>query len=343
MNISILNPAEHPHWDELLLTADRATFFHSSAWARVLCESYGYTPLYFTTIEKGKLCGLISVMEIKSFLTGKRGVSLPFTDMCSPLAKDQAIFAALLKEAAAYGRQVGWKQLEIRGGACFLAKEPFCAEHLVHTLELNADETEVSAKFKPNIRRNIRKAEKESVKVTIDRSLESVVAFYQLHCGTRRNHGLPPQPWSFFRKIHKHVIATGKGFVAMAEFRDRWVAGAVIAVYRDQAIYKYGASERNFQHLRPNNLVLWKAIQWCCQKGIRSFSFGRTEPKNEGLAQFKRAWGTLERKLRYFKYDLTIDRFVMSKKSGAASHALFRIMPLSVLKMVGEISYRHYG
>ncbi|RPJ11072.1 MAG: methicillin resistance protein, partial [Deltaproteobacteria bacterium] len=77
MNISILNPIEHPDWDDLLLTADRATFFHTTAWARVLSESYGYKPLYFAAIDNGKLAGLIPVMEIDSWLTGKRGVSLP--------------------------------------------------------------------------------------------------------------------------------------------------------------------------------------------------------------------------------------------------------------------------
>ena len=44
MNISIINPIKHPDWDDLLLTADRATFFHTTAWARVLSESYGYKP-----------------------------------------------------------------------------------------------------------------------------------------------------------------------------------------------------------------------------------------------------------------------------------------------------------
>lgn len=201
----------------------------------------------------------------------------------------------------------------------------------------------MSRNFKSSVRRNIRKAEKEGVRVTIERSLDSVAAFYRLHCGTRRHHGLPPQPWAFFRNIHKHIIATGNGFVVLAGIQDRRVAGAVFAVYRGQAIYKYGASDRSFLHLRPNHLVMWKAIRWCCLNGVRSFSFGRTEQKNKGLAQFKRSWGTFESKLRYFKYDPSVSRFTRDKKGAIASHGLFRLMPLSVLKMAGEISYKHCG
>jgi hypothetical protein len=70
--IQIINPIEYPGWDELLLTSTQSTFFHTSAWAKVLSESYKYKPLYFTIIEKGMLSALIPVMEINSFLTGKR-------------------------------------------------------------------------------------------------------------------------------------------------------------------------------------------------------------------------------------------------------------------------------
>jgi CelD/BcsL family acetyltransferase involved in cellulose biosynthesis len=343
MNIQILNPVEHPHWDDMLLSADRATFFHSSAWARVLSESYGYIPLYFTIIENGKLFGLIPVMEIKSFLTGRRGVSLPFTDMCDPLAEDPEAFEALLKKAAEYGRQARWKYIEMRGGGTFQSHQPASAEHFVHCLDLSADEAGVCSNFKPNIRRNIRKAEKEGISVALERSRESVNVFYRLHCGTRRHHGLPPQPWSFFKKIHEHVIAAGKGFVALARYQNRWVAGAVYALYRDQAIYKYGASDRGLQHLRPNNLVMWEAIRWCCRNGIRALGFGRTEPENEGLLQFKRGWGAVEGRLQYHQLDLRSNRFVGETAGPNTSYAAFKTLPLPMLRLAGHLLYRHVG
>ena len=65
MNLEIINPIDYPNWDELLLTNDQTTFFHTSDWAKVLCESYRYKPLYFTVIEDGKLSALIPIMEIK--------------------------------------------------------------------------------------------------------------------------------------------------------------------------------------------------------------------------------------------------------------------------------------
>ena len=343
MNIEINNPIEYPGWDALLETSDQTTFFQTAAWARGLSESYGYAPHYFTVTDGGRLSGLLAMMAIKSCLTGKRGVSLPFSDECNPVAKDQKTFELLLNESIAYGRRSGWKYIEIRGGTNFLPNSVAVATHYVHTLELGPDETGVSRRFKSNIRRNIHKAEKEGVTVAIDRSRDAVAAFYKLHCGTRRHHSLPPQPWSFFEKIYEHIIAAGKGFVALAGYQNRWIAGAVYALYRDQAIYKYGASDRRSQHLRPNNLVMWEAIRWCCRHAVRSFSFGRTEPENEGLLQFKRGWGASEGTLAYYRYDLRGDRFVGDTTQSNKLNGLFRRMPLPLLRMAGNLLYRHMG
>jgi hypothetical protein len=343
MTISILNPIEYPRWDELLLTAERAAFFHSAAWAKVLNESYGYIPRYFSIIDNGRLTGLMPVMEIRSFLTGRRGVSLPFTDMCDPVAVDQDACWALLKKVAEYGRKAKWNYIEMRGGATFLPNQPPSAKYFIHCLDLSADEAEIRSNFKPNFKRNIRKAEREGVTVTLERSRQSVNVFYKLHCATRRHHGLPPQPWSFFRKIHEHVIGAGKGFVALAKYRNRWAAGAIYALYRDQAIYKYGASDRGLLHLRPNNLVMWEAIRWCCRNGIRSFSFGRTEPENEGLMRFKSGWGAKRDLLNYHKFDMCFNRFVGDKAGLKTSYAAFKTLPIPMLRLAGHLLYRHVG
>ncbi len=51
------------------------------------------------------------MMEVRSWLTGKRGVSLPFTDTCDPLG---APTDALFDEVTRYGAAQGWKYWESR-------------------------------------------------------------------------------------------------------------------------------------------------------------------------------------------------------------------------------------
>ena len=278
MKIHIINPIEHPDWDDLLLTADRATFFHTTVWARVLSESYGYKPLYFAAIDNGKLAGLIPVMEIDSFLTGKRGVSLPFTDISHPIADTDDLFQALMEQLTQHGNGADWKYIEIKGGSAFWGKTAApCAEYVTHLLDLSTDENALQKTFRDSTRRNIRKACRESVAVTFQHTPEAMAAFYELHCRTRRRHGLPPQPWRFFEKVYAHVVAAGKGVVLLAAHAGKTVAGAVYFFFQDRALFKFGASDRAFQHLRANNLVMWEAIQWLIRNGFRSLHFGRTE------------------------------------------------------------------
>jgi len=343
LNIQIINPIEYPNWDELLRTHNQTTFFHTSAWARVLSESYQYTPLYFTIIEDDKLAALIPLMEINSLLTGRRGVSLPFTDECRPVAQDSEQFKEMLQVVLEYGKTAGWKHLEFRGGHEGLDRSPVHTTHYSHTVELDRDDAEIFSTFRNSTKRNIKRAQKENVKVDLSYTLKSVKEFYRLNCTTRKHHGLPPQPLSFFRKIFDHVISRKKGFVALASCHTRVVAAAVYFHLGSQAVYKYGASDRNYQHLRPNNLVMWQSIKWCCRNGFKRFSFGRTEPENHGLLQFKRGWGTKEDKINYYKYDLKNGCFISKEAGLKTSYILFRHMPSLLLRLTGNLLYRHVG
>jgi hypothetical protein len=343
LNISIINPIEHPHWDELLLTADRATFFHTTAWARVLSESYGYKPLYFAAIDNGKLAGLIPVMEIKSFLTGKRGVSLPFTDFCPIVADSAGVLQGLLGALLEHGRKAGWKDIEFRGESGYFGDAPTSAEHFTHALKLDPDESEVFAGFKSNTRRNIRRAGAEGVEVQLLNSREAMADFSQLNCVTRRDHGLPPQSWSFFEKVYNYIIAARKGFVALVFHQGKPIAGSVFFYFRGEGIYKYGASDKNYQHLRPNNLVMWEAIRWFCRNDVNTLNFGRTEPENKGLLQFKRGWGAKEGRVAYYSLNLRKNAFSAKRNGIKSSYPVFKILPIPVLRLIGSVLYRHVG
>ena len=220
LKIEIINPIEYPNWDELLLTNEHSTFFHTSAWAKVLCESYNYKPLYFTSIDDGKLTSLIPVLEVSSFLTGKRGVCLPFTDECPPISADLVQSKAATDELVEYGKEAGWKHIELRGSNQYLSENPVFSSFFTHSLPIEQDCNKIYSKFRSSTKRNIKKAVKENVKIVICTSLESVKTFYKLNCITRKLHGLPPQPWFFFKNVYKHAISCEKG-ICHSSFTSR--------------------------------------------------------------------------------------------------------------------------
>ena len=342
--LQIINPLDFPGWDELVLASKTSSFFLSSNWARVLQESYHYKPLYFTIIKENKISTSVPCMEVRSAFTGNRGVSLPFTDYCEPIAGGKEELREVLSYMFAYGKDAGWKTIELRSGNCLAEVFPSSCFYYGHTLDISENERQIFSKFRDSTKRNIKKAEKEGVVVKISNSMESLKEFYRLNCMTRKDHGLPPQPFYFFSKIYEHIISKKLGIVALAEHKNKKIAGAVYFHFGEKAIYKYGASEKNHQNLRANNLVMWEAIKWYSQNGVKEFCFGRTEPENHGLLQFKRGWGGKEHSIEYYKYDLKNEAFVIDYlKLSEIHNRVFHNMPISLLKITGSLLYKHMG
>jgi hypothetical protein len=315
------------------------SFFHGAAWTRVLVESYGFTPVWRAA---GK--ALLPLMEVDSWLTGRRGIALPFTDECAPLCESELEFRPLFQDAVEAGRARGWKSIELRGGRRFLPEAPASLAFYGHGLELWPDEARMFARMDGSARQAVRKAEKDGVTVEVSQSAEAVRDFYGLQCLTRKRHGLPPQPWNFFLNIWRLVVSQNQGMVALAGWRGAKIAGAVFFFIGGRAIYKYGASDFSRQHLRPNNLVMWTAMKWLAQNGAASLHLGKTSLDNEGLRKFKRSLGGVEERVEYVKFNLRRNRFEVDTDAIAGWHnRVFRALPLSLSRRAGELLYKHWA
>lgn len=328
----------------MVSSAEDYSFFHTQNWARVLYESYKYKPLYFSVVENGKLVALVPVMQINSLLTGRRGVSLPFSDYCEPIISDGVDFHDLFDFILEYGRRSGWESFEFRGGKRFQQNTTPSTAYYVHVLELGNNESEILANFRSSTRRNIKKATRAGVQIEICRSLEAMKQFYRLQSITRKRHGLPTQPFYFFRKIHEYVISKNHGVIVLASYENDYIASAVYFQTGNQVLYKYGASDKKYQHFRPNNLLMWEAIKWYNQRSFKSFSFGITDIDHDGLRQFKNGMATEEQTLNYYKYDLRKKVFVQDySKVRNWRVEISKRMPIAFLRFSGSLLYKHYG
>ena len=344
MVVDIVNPLDIPDWDEQVLRLPNYSFFHSATWARVLSESYGYKPLYFMYSDDSGMTGMVPVMDVKSIFTGHRGVSLPFTDFCEPIKTGDLRFQDVLSHMTTYGKDRRWKYIDLRGGQGLLPDAQPSTVFWGHTLSLSHDENKVFATLKDSTRRNVMKAVKEGVEVKTVRSLEALKDFYKLNCIARKKHGLPPQPYYFFRNVYEQVIAKDLGFISLAYFQNKPIAGNMYFHFGKKAIYKYGASDQRYQRLRASNLVMWEAIKWYCNNGHESLSFGRTALQNEGLRQFKNGWAAQENTIKYYRYDIPRKTFLTSQATSSNCYArLFRKIPIWLLRLLGAVTYRHIG
>jgi len=281
---------------------------------------------------------------VDSWLTGRRGIGLPFTDACAPLCAEAGTFKKLFRDAVEFGNSRDWKYIECRGGRELLHEVPASLSFYGHRLDLTAGEDGLFSRLESSVRRAVRKAEKAGVTVEVLQSQESVRLFYALQCQTRKKHGLPPQPLSFFLNIHRHVLSQNMGMVVLARHQGRPVAGSVYFNFGDEAVYKFGASDETYQDLRGANLVMWAAIKEYVRRGAKRLDLGRTSMGNEGLRKFKLGWGTAEQKIEYVKFDLKKNEFVTDADGTSGWHTrVFRRLPVFMARAAGEMLYRHWA
>lgn len=343
--LSVVNPLENNSWDTEVSRSAEHTVFHTSGWAHVLQETYQHHPLYLQwSGSTPASVGFLPLMELNTFLKGRRAIALPFTDACPPLTTSSEAAAALFNAAQVLGRKRGWKLLEIRGSIASLPNVPPSTTFYNHTLDLTIGEKALFENFDPSVRRAIRKAEKEGLRISIDTSRDAMRQYFDLHVLTRHKHGIPPQPVEFFDNIQKHLLSAKQGFVITAYCGALPAASAVFLTGSRKAVYKFGASNEMLLPLRANNLVMWEAIRHLASEGCRSLDFGRTSLGHDGLRRFKLGWGTQERNLSYYCFDFVTGSFIAQpdRASGWYNH-VFRAMPMPLLKWLGRFLYPHLG
>ena len=242
--VTVLDPLCDLNWDRLVISHPGFSFFHSAAWARVLSRTYGHTPFFLRFADADKSVALLPLMEVASPLTGRRGVSLPFSDFCQPLTSNGWRKESLMEKLVELGRERRWRYFEVRGGRETLpASATAVTKYYGHRLNLTLGIDELFAHFQSSVRRAIRKAEKSGLAVEMTNSREGLMDFYRLHVRTRRRHGTAPQPLSFFFNIYEEIIKADLGFVVLAKDGTRLVAGAVFFHSGQAGLYKFGASD----------------------------------------------------------------------------------------------------
>jgi hypothetical protein len=236
----------------------------------------------------------------------------------------------------------GWRSVEFRDATAWdPPSEAPSAIFYGHSIDLSEGDTTAVERCDPAVRRSIRKAERSGLRMVEASDERAIREYYRLHCQTRRRQGSPPQPFSFFARLHNRLLAAGLGCVLLA-FKDQTaVAGAVFLFWGRNAMYKFGASDEAHQALRPNNLVFREALRVCVRRGCRQLDLGRTSVFNAGLRRFKLGWGSTEREIRYYRRRVP-DRSVVPTPDHAAGwhSAVFRRMPISVARLMAKFAYR---
>ena len=338
------NPLSDPRWEIFIAGHPQASVFHTTSWIRTLETTYGYEPLGITTCSPDMALnnGLV-FCRIKSRFTGRRFVSLPFSDHCEPLVNNSQELDDLLSHMKQYVDSGEWKYVEIRP----IFNQPESQNALgvrmywLHRLDLGRSKQELFRSLqKDSIQRKIRRAEREKLLYDEGTSETLLEKFYELLVATRRRQYVPPQPLSWYRTL---IASFGDRLkIRLASKGDVPVASILTITHKNTLVYKYGCSDARLHPLGGMAFLLWKAIEDAKDMGLEQFDLGRSDNSNQGLVVFKERWGALGTPLCYWTYPFRHSRI----PEGWKRDLLRRVIPLTpnfVLKAAGKLLYGHIG
>jgi len=283
-------------------------------------------------------------------LTGKRFVSLPFTHFCDPLISSYSEFEQIFNaiQNQQISRQFSFIELRIMNLNTTYYPPDFKIQKLfkIHILNLNKDPEILRATFHKNhIQRGIKKAEKSDINLKKGIDIKDLKEFYKLQLRTRRKHGVPPQPYSFFVNLWKELYPENRMDLLLVEHRHKTIAGIILLKFKNRVCYQYGASDENYLQYRPNHLLMWHAIKNACEEGFEYFDFGKSSIENTGLIEFKNRWGTEEFDIAHLYYPDIHGMQTISRKSikYKFTNLIWGNAPLALTELGGKLLYKHLG
>lgn len=343
-----IQPLQDPRWAEFVDRHPRSSVFHTVAWLEALHRTYGYQPVVYTTSPPGSsLENGLALCRVESWITGRRLISLPFSDHCEPLlnnASDEQVFVSALEQTL---HREKLRYIEIRSTQPLAGAAGLCRptqRYCFHQIDLRPDLTTLFGNcHKSSTQRKIQRAEREGLICETERSEALLDTFWNLLLMTRRRHQIPPQPKNWFRNL---ISCFGDALQIRVAFRDKQPVASILTLrHKDTLVYKYGCSDTRFNNLGGTQLLFWRSIQEGKRDGLRLFDLGRSDCDNAGLITFKDRWGSARSTLTYVRLSASPPSNAFGRSGagwgGRIARGVVSCLPDRLLCMISRALYRH--
>lgn len=297
-------------WTDKINDHSHLTLFHTFEWCEILKDGFPHIEIKFYTIldEQNRTICLLPIEFARKGPFKLCGSPLPglFTPYQGPLLLEPPDIG--LEEVAKLAIQLFKPHffalslspdrhkgtLVRRGLANWELKKTFL-------LDLTAGREQLWKNLDPETRNQVRQAERRGVEIYEPKSLSDWIEdYFAMHVAVYTRQKLkPPAKPVFYQALWHHLYGKEQLKVILARHEGKIIAGGIFLIYKDTIYFLDGASFREYQKLRANNLIQWHIISWAASKGLRFYDMvGANIPS---IAHFKRGFGGSEIDYPYFQ------------------------------------------
>jgi len=337
---------EERAWEEYAQRSPETNFFHLIEWKEILRATYGYEPFYLLARQGKEVKGIFPLFLVKSMLSGRTFKSLPFHFLGGPVGESEDVLSTFFSEAKALCENYQGNYLEFRSSQRY-------EEHRYSELRVSRvytsfvtplvkNHSEVFKSFKENIKRFIKKSEKE-VAVKVVENSAGLQLFYHQYCAGMSEIGVPPHRYLLFDELFKRFAEKKMVRITLAFYQGKPIASLVTLIFKSRILFWWGVRDFRFQHIPSTHALHWESIKWGCEQGYAYYDFGMTSPVEENAIAFKSRWGTFPREIFFYRLggsgSVDYDYHVHFK----TARRLWKYLPLPLVKFLGPLAARQMG
>jgi serine/alanine adding enzyme len=342
IKISVLGQDTN-RWQDYVRNASAASFYHSLEWRDIIEQTFGHRPYYLLAERGDKICGVLPLVEMRSWLFGHFLVSLPFFNYGGILADDPEVERELALAAVVSANRTGAAYIELRQSASLQGQLEgwILRQHkaaLVLRLEGNAKSHWDG--LSSRLRGKVRKAEKNSAMFTSG-GLESLQEFYHLYALNMRNLGTPVYSRALFANIFKHL--GDRAHILMVRRRLHPAAAAVAIHHGSRIEMPWICQDYTETPFNVNEFLYWRAIEWACSRNVAELDFGRSTI-DSGPYCFKQQWNPEVRVLSWYCWSapgVPLPQLNPDNRKFALAIRGWKKLPLAIANRIGPFIVRN--
>jgi len=357
-NIKILSSADYGdfvEYDRFVHSQAQGWVTALSSWGKVLEKSFRHIQDKSLVIHENrdnKVVGVIPLCLVKSHLTGRRLVSMPFATLGTPLLPDNFDISTIMPYLEKSLQSCRASRLEIRTSFPGISEKlsgRFTAGSIFkcHQIDLNRPVEQIYQNLhRSYLRRYVNRATDVGAVIRIADKFVDIQSFHHLYSMTRKRLLLPAIPISFFTSIWEIFAPQKNAIFINAEMNGKPAAAIMLLAFGNRVSAEALGWDPSFSKEHIVAGLYWEAIKYAHAKGYSVFDFGRTDPQNTSLMEYKNRWGTTVTDLPVYIYPHVSNKNKTNGKNSQISLLIRKIvfgLPQPLYRAVSNFCYQHMG
>ena len=335
-----LETAQSERWDQFVEQTPEATFFHMSAWKKVIEKSFGHRAYYLYTERDGRISGVLPLFHVNSRFFGNSLISLPFGVYGGIVAATEQDASALEQAACELARELGVGYLEMRNLSPRNTDWPTKNLYVTFRKELDPDPEKNFLAIPRKQRAMVRKGIKAGLECIMD---EGTDRFYDIYSRSVHSLGTPVFSRRYFRTL-KEVFGSSCE-ILVVEHEKQPISTVMSFYFRDEVLPYYGGGTPAARRNKAYDFMYWDVMRRASESGIRIFDYGRSK-EGTGSYRFKKHWGFTPEPLHYEYFLVKADEMPNLSPANPKYHFFieaWKRLPLPVTRVLGPMLARSLG